>query len=114
VKHPTSHPLLLLQRQLIQLPVPPIVAAKWKHRSKTSTEKPVVKERFRKKVVADERGWLLSRQRPVQEPVKRDKEAVASEKAAQKQETSAEETITTQYQKLGTKLTGQTIDLSPV
>jgi hypothetical protein len=35
-------------------------------------------------------------------------------KAAQKQRDPAEEAITTQYQKLGTKLTGQTIDLSPV
>jgi hypothetical protein len=53
-------------------------------KAKTSTEKPVVKERFRKKVVADERGWLLSRQRPVQE--RKRKEAVVSEESSSKAE----------------------------
>jgi translation initiation factor IF-2 len=67
--------------QLIQLEVPPIVAAKWKHRKQNFDRKPVVKEKSSGKVVAEERGESCYRDKePVKEPVKRRKEKAAQRK----------------------------------
>ncbi|CAM2810807.1 translation initiation factor IF-2 [Flavobacterium frigoris] len=96
----------------------PVVAEKIEvPKAKTSTEKPVVKETVEEKVVSDKKEVkaVVETKEPVKEPVKGDKKVVVSEeKAAPKtDEAPVEEAITTQYQKLsGTKLTGQTIDLS--
>ena len=94
--------------------VSPIVPVKSEiPKSQTSTEKPIVKE----KVVADKKEVVavVETKEPIKELVKEEKKAVVSEEkvAPKAEETQAEEAITTQYQKLsGTKLTGQTIDLS--
>ncbi|TDE06410.1 translation initiation factor IF-2 [Flavobacterium hiemivividum] len=103
-------------------PAPPVVAEKSEApKAKTSTEKPVEKEVVQEKVVADKKEVkpVVETKEPakevVKEPVKEDKKVVVAEqKAAPKtDEAPVEEAITTQYQKLsGTKLTGQTIDLS--
>jgi translation initiation factor IF-2 len=104
----------------------PVVAEKIEApKAKTSTEKPVVKETIEEKVVSDKKEvkTIVETKEPVKEtvkepskePVKVDKKVVvAEENAAPKtDEAPVEEAITTQYQKLsGTKLTGQTIDLS--
>ncbi|PKH66427.1 translation initiation factor IF-2 [Flavobacterium sp. ALD4] len=106
--------------------VPPVVAEKTEApKAKTSTEKPGVKEKVHEKVVADKKEVKAvvetkepvkeSVKEPAKEPVREDKKVVVSEEkpAAKTEEAAAEEAIATQYQKLsGTKLTGQTIDLS--
>jgi translation initiation factor IF-2 len=87
-----------LQRQLIQLPVPPIVAAKVKHRAKLD-RKPV-KKKGSGKVVADKKEVkaVIETKEPVKEPVKRRRSGCSEEKKHSKEETPAEEAITTQYQ----------------
>jgi translation initiation factor IF-2 len=56
---------------------------------------------------------VIETKEPVKEPVKRRKKRLFRKKSSSKEETSAEEAITTQYQKLsGTKLTGRLICLS--
>jgi translation initiation factor IF-2 len=77
--------MLLFKRQLIQLPVPPIVAAKWKHQAKTST-KPVVKEKVQEKVVVDKKEVKAVIE--TKEPVKtsKEKQAVVSEEKQPKAE----------------------------
>ncbi|MFT7395496.1 MAG: translation initiation factor IF-2 [Flavobacterium sp.] len=98
--------------------VSPIVPVKSEiPKSQTSTEKPIVKEKVQEKVVADKKEVVavVETKEPIKELVKEEKKAVVSEEkvAPKAEETQAEEAITTQYQKLsGTKLTGQTIDLS--
>lgn len=98
--------------------VAPVVAKKTEApKVQISTEKPVVKETTKEKVVADKKEIKVSvgSKEPTKESTKQDKIAVVSEgKIVPKaDETLAEEAIRTQYQKLsGTKLTGQTIDLS--
>jgi translation initiation factor IF-2 len=98
--------------------VSPIVPVKSEiPKSQTSTEKPIVKEKVQEKVVADKKEAVavVETKEPIKELVKEEKKAVVSEEkvAPKAEETQAEEAITTQYQKLsGTKLTGQTIDLS--
>jgi translation initiation factor IF-2 len=112
-------------------PVVPIVVAEKTEvpKAKTSTEKPVVKEKVGEKIVADKKEVKavvetkepskepikIVVNEPVKEAVKEDKKVVVSEEkvATKMEEAAAEEAIATQYQKLsGTKLTGQTIDLS--
>jgi translation initiation factor IF-2 len=99
-------------------PAPPVVAEKIEApKAKTSTEKPVEKEVVKEKVVVDKKEVkpVVETKEPVKEPVKEEKKVVVSEEktAPKTDEAPAEEAITTQYQKLsGTKLTGQTIDLS--
>jgi translation initiation factor IF-2 len=98
--------------------VAPVVAKKAEApKVQISTEKPVVKETTKEKVVADKKEIKVGvgSKGPTKESTKQDKKAVVSEgKIVPKaDETLAEEAIRTQYQKLsGTKLTGQTIDLS--
>jgi translation initiation factor IF-2 len=98
--------------------VAPVVAKKTEApKVQISTEKPVVKETTKEKVVADKKEIKVGvgSKGPTKESTKQDKKAVVSEgKIVPKaDETLAEEAIRTQYQKLsGTKLTGQTIDLS--
>ncbi|SDZ87375.1 translation initiation factor IF-2 [Flavobacterium gillisiae] len=99
-------------------PAPPVVAEKIEApKAKTSTEKPVEKEVVQEKVVVDKKEVkpVVETKEPVKEPVKEEKKVVVSEEkvAPKTDEAPVEEAITTQYQKLsGTKLTGQTIDLS--
>ncbi|MEZ7497430.1 translation initiation factor IF-2 [Flavobacterium sp. Arc3] len=103
-------------------PAPPVVAEKIEApKAKTSTEKPVEKpvekEAVQEKVAVDKKEVkpVVETKEPVKEPVKEEKKVVVlEEKATPKtDEAPVEEAITTQYQKLsGTKLTGQTIDLS--
>jgi translation initiation factor IF-2 len=98
--------------------VPPVVAEKAvAPKAKISTEKPVVKEIAKEKVVADKKDLkpVVEAKEPAKQAIKDDKKLVVSEEktAPKADETPAEEAMTTQYQKLsGTKLTGQTIDLS--
>ena len=106
--------------------VPPVVAEKIEvPKAKTSTEKPVVKETVQEKVAVDKKEVKAvvdtkeavkeSVKVPAKDLVKEDKKVVVSEEkvVAKTEEAPVEEAITTQYQKLsGTKLTGQTIDLS--
>jgi translation initiation factor IF-2 len=103
-------------------PAPPVVAEKIEApKAKTSTEKPVEKpvekEAVQEKVAVDKKEVkpVVETKEPVKEPVKEEKKVVVSEEKAtpKTDEAPVEEAITTQYQKLsGTKLTGQTIDLS--
>ncbi|MEZ7505175.1 translation initiation factor IF-2 [Flavobacterium sp. Arc2] len=103
-------------------PAPPVVAEKIEApKAKTSTEKPVEKpvekEAVQEKVAVDKKEVkpVVETKEPVKGPVKEEKKVVVSEEKAtpKTDEAPVEEAITTQYQKLsGTKLTGQTIDLS--
>jgi translation initiation factor IF-2 len=81
--------------------------------SKNFDRKASCKRKGSGKVVADKKEVkaVIETKEPVKEPVKRKRSG--SEEKSSKQRRPAEEAITTQYQKLsGTKLTGQTIDLS--
>ncbi len=83
----------------------------------TQPEKPVQKETVQPEPVAP---VVVSEEKKVEKPIITEKKEVKSENSKTAQEpivstdpATAEETITTQYQKLsGTTLTGQTIDLS--
>ncbi|KRD10799.1 translation initiation factor IF-2 [Flavobacterium sp. Root901] len=82
----------------------------------TQTEKPVQKETVQSEPAAP----VVSEEKKVEKPIITEKKEVKAENSKTAQEpiistdpATAEETITTQYQKLsGTTLTGQTIDLS--
>jgi translation initiation factor IF-2 len=66
--------------------VPPSLL-KWKHQAKTSTEKPVVKEKVQEKVVdKKEVKAVIETKEPVKEPVKR-KRSVSEEKQLKAEET---------------------------
>jgi hypothetical protein len=71
-----------LQRQLIQLEVPPIVAAKWKHRKQNFDRKASCKRKGSGKVVADKKEVkaVIETKEPVKEPVKRRKEKASQRK----------------------------------
>jgi translation initiation factor IF-2 len=95
-------------------------------KAEVAAEKPVVKEPVQQKVDSDKKEIKpiigikpvkkeakIEPVKPVVETVAKDVVAPEVKATAKSDETPVEEAITTQYQKLsGTKLTGQTIDLS--
>lgn len=97
-------------------PEEPVKTEEPKTVTPSQTEKPVQKETVQPESVAP----VVSEEKKVEKPIITEKKEVKAESSKTAQEpiistdpTTAEETITTQYQKLsGTTLTGQTIDLS--